>query len=107
MPRPNATLLEVIGERTGSLRRTYQVGKVITQWAMVREDLGRRPMVHEYATWWKVSERTAWREMARFSEAFPEEDGPDRLAQLVEVKSSGATNPIAALSVTAAALELD
>lgn len=80
--RPPRTLLELIQQRTGSLRKTFLVGKVIQQWAMVRQDLGRRPYVHEYAAWWKVSERTAWREMARFSAAFPEEDGPDRLALL-------------------------
>jgi hypothetical protein len=77
------TLLEAIQERTGSLRATMKVGMTITCWAIVRQDLGRAPFVHEYADWWKVSERTAWREMAGFAKAFPDEENPDRLAQLV------------------------
>jgi hypothetical protein len=78
--RPPRTLLELIYARTGSMRQTYQVGETIVRWAMVRDALGRTPFVHEYAAWWKQSERTAWREMARFTKAFPEESNPDRIA---------------------------
>lgn len=82
-PARPKTLLELIYDRTGSMRQTLKVGMTVTCWAIVRQDLGRAPYVHEYADWWKVSERTAWREMATFSKAFPEEENPDRLAQLV------------------------
>lgn len=97
--RPPTTVLELVQARTGSLRKTFQVGKVIAQWAIVRQDLGRRPYVHEYADWWKVSERTAWREMARFADAFPEEDGPDRLALLVLAAAPDRLTEATALSL--------
>lgn len=80
MARPPKTLLEHIYVRTGSLRATYRVGMLINQWAICRRDLGRRPEVSEYAAWWKISERTAYRELAEFAKAFPEEDYPDRIA---------------------------
>lgn len=77
------TLLEVIYDRTGSMRDAFKVGMTVTCWAIVRQDLGRAPLVREYADWWKVSERSAWREIAVFHRAFPGEENPDRLAQLV------------------------
>lgn len=82
MPEPR-TLLEVIYSRTGSLKATFRIGTLVQQWAMVRRDLGRRPMVEEYARWWKISERTAYRDLAEFAKAFPDEDGPDRIASVV------------------------
>lgn len=91
-------MLELVQAQTGSLRKTFRVGKVISQWAIVRQDLGRRPFVHEYADWWKVSERTAWREMALFAEAFPHEDGPDRLAEWVLDHADGEVDEGSALS---------
>lgn len=81
--REPRTLLEVIYARTGSFRATYRVGTLVQQWAICRRDLGRRPEVAEYAAWWKISERTAYRELADFAKAFPEEDGPDRIATWV------------------------
>jgi hypothetical protein len=78
--RPPRTLLEQIQRNTGSLRKTLQVGSTISAWAIAHRELGHTPLVHEYASYWKISERTAWREMARFKEAFPHEDNPDRLA---------------------------
>lgn len=81
--RQPRTLLEVIYARTGSLRSTFTVGLVIQQWAIARRELGRRPEVTEYAEWWKMSERSAYRELAAFRKAFPDEDGPDRIAAAV------------------------
>jgi hypothetical protein len=80
MAREPRTLLEVIYVRTGSFRSTFRVGTLIQQWAICRRDLGHRPEVTEYATWWKISERTAYRDLAEFARAFPEEDYPDRIA---------------------------
>jgi hypothetical protein len=81
--REPRTLLEVIYVRTGSLRATYRVGELIQQWAICRRDLGRRPEVAEYADWWKMGERTAYRQLADFRKAFADEDGPDRIAVLL------------------------
>lgn len=78
--RPPRTLLEVIYAQTGSLRATYRVGTLIQQWAICRRDLGRRPEVAEYASWWHLSERAAYYSLSDFRKAFPDEDGPDRIA---------------------------
>lgn len=81
--RQPRTLLEHIYVRNGSLRDTMRIGQMVTQWAICREDLGRRPEVAEYAEWWRISERTAYRDLALFAKAFPQEDGPDRIAAAV------------------------
>jgi hypothetical protein len=39
------------------------------------------PTQAEYAAYWKQSERSAQREWERFRKAFPDEDGPERLAR--------------------------
>jgi hypothetical protein len=104
--RPPTTLLEVINARTGSLRKTFKIGTFIAAWAVVRDDLGRKPFVHEYAAWWKVSERTAWREMALFTAAFPEEDGPDRLAELIGSVLPGRPEAAAVLAIAPDVLAL-
>lgn len=79
--REPRTLLEHVYVRTGGLRATYRVGMLIQQWAIVHRDLGRRPTVAEYANWWKVTERTAYNQLADFAKAFPDEHGPDRIAE--------------------------
>lgn len=89
MKQRSRTLLEAVYEQTGSMRDTVKIGMTLTCWAVVRQDLGRAPLVREYADWWKVSERTAWREMALFTKAFPGEENPDRLAQLVLANANG------------------
>jgi hypothetical protein len=81
--RQPRTLLEHIYVRTRSMKATVRVGTLVTQWAIVRRDLGRRPMVSEYCEWWGISEATAYRELAEFRKAFPGEDGPDRIAAVL------------------------
>ena len=41
------------------------------------------PTQAEYAAYWKQSERSAQREWERFRKAFPQEDGPERLAKIL------------------------
>src|SRR3954451_12918598 len=52
-------------------------------WAVAHQDLDLEqwPTQVEYARYWKVNERTVRRELDRFSKAFPNEDGPERLAR--------------------------
>lgn len=101
MAREPRTLLEVIYVHTGSLRATMRVGMLVQQWALCRRDLGRRPMVEEYASWWKISERTAYRDLAAFAKAFPGEDGPDRIAVLLLANSDAIRAKLTPASVLA------
>jgi hypothetical protein len=41
------------------------------------------PTQAEYARYWKQSERSAQREWERFRKAFPDEEGPERLAKVL------------------------
>lgn len=88
-------LMTVAYLRTGSARESIRALQMIQQWALARmvlgHDLGEEEgggvsaAVREYARWWKVSERTAWRELSSFQNAFPEEQTPAELAaQLIE-----------------------
>lgn len=80
----NATLLELVYARTGSLRRTVQVAGFILAWGIARRELGRAPKMDEYAAYWKTTRRTAFREQARFREAFPELDNPGPICDVLE-----------------------
>ena len=46
------------------------------------------PTQAEYARYWKQSERSAQREWDRFRKAFPNEEGPERLAKLLVTQYS-------------------
>lgn len=76
-------LMEYLRRRVG-FRRSIQVLAFMVAWDTARRALhGREPMtLQEYADWWKVSRPTAFREQARFREAFPGETTPDRLLDL-------------------------
>ena len=41
------------------------------------------PTQAEYAAYWNQSERSAQREWRQFKDAFPSEEGPERLAKLI------------------------
>jgi hypothetical protein len=45
--------------------------------------LGYPPTIEEYADWWGTSRSTAFREQARFRDAFPDETTPERVVQLL------------------------
>jgi hypothetical protein len=54
-----------------------------TAWALAHaaHKLGRWPSQQEYAEYWKITDRTAQREWARFREVFPGAESPDDLAR--------------------------
>ena len=70
------TLIEAVHERTGSWLRTGQIVAFIEAWRVVRDVLGREPTMTEYIAHWRQPDRSAWREQARFREAFPEHETP-------------------------------
>jgi hypothetical protein len=86
------SLLNVAVRRVGVFKGA-QAASVIVSWAIAVEDLGHElgadegghltAAVREYAAYWKLHERTAWREHKRFALAFPGEESPARLASVL------------------------
>lgn len=83
------SLLQVAVQRAG-LRKGSKAAVAVVSWTIAVQAL-ERPLgepggghltaaVREYAAWWKISERGAWRDLQRFAAAFPEETSPARLA---------------------------
>jgi hypothetical protein len=73
-------------------------------WALAyaRHKLDHWPNQAEYASFWEISERQAQREWARFREAFPTEESPERLARwLYSEVASRIEDRSSVLSVTA------
>jgi hypothetical protein len=78
VPKP-PTLLQIAAARVGVIR-AYRVVAFMVEWSMARRALGQETLtVEEFAEWWRIHVRTAYREQARFREAFPDETTPDRL----------------------------
>jgi hypothetical protein len=77
-------LLTIAGRNVG-LRQAFQALTFMAAWDRARKALLRENLtLEDYADWWKVNRRTAFREQARFREAFPGETTPDRLLDLAE-----------------------
>lgn len=66
--RRQPTWAEVIIHRVG-YRKSPRVIQLVMAWAIVEEELGRRPSVDEYAEWWGENRATAFRDVALFREA--------------------------------------
>ena len=84
--RKPTTLIEIAVARHG-FRRGMTVVSFVVAWGIARElwaeDHPGDPFtIEEYATWWKISRSTAYREQAWFREAFPNEVTPDRFTDL-------------------------
>jgi hypothetical protein len=63
-----------LGPLKGSRVLTFMIA-----WDVARREVGDDLTVAAYAEWWKLSERTAWRELATFHELFPDERNPTRI----------------------------
>jgi hypothetical protein len=77
---------------------------VVTIWqlATAATALGEWPTKGQYAAHWRIDERTAEREWARFRRAFPTESSPERLARWLQTEALQRTDDSsAALSVLA------
>jgi hypothetical protein len=85
-------ILQVAIERAGVLKGARAVEMVIA-WSTAVRQLGHElgadegghlsAAVRDYSRYWKSSERTVWRELARFRAVFPEEESPARLAGML------------------------
>lgn len=69
--------------RRGGVRRGSDVMAFVMCWAHTEAKLGHRPSIEEYAVDWKVSSRTAYRELAAFREVWPEFNDPTGMVELM------------------------
>lgn len=89
----NCSLLELVYAQTRSLRKSAQVVAFVLAWQKTAERLGRAPSIEEYAEDWNQSRATAFREQARFREAFPKLDDPapiiERMGDSARIDATG------------------
>ena len=52
------------------LHQGRRVSQYVLQWAITAQDLGHFPTTVEYAEWWAISERQAWRRRAAIHDLF-------------------------------------
>jgi hypothetical protein len=78
--------LFVVLTRQVGLRKAFKVLLFITQWGYVYEFVGGPvASVEEYAEWWHLNERNAYREQKLFREALPGDPNPNRLWEQLRV----------------------
>jgi hypothetical protein len=65
------TVLQACTQKVG-VHRGALAAAAVAQYAMTADDLGRFPTAVEYAEWWAISERSAWRHRARIEDVFGE-----------------------------------
>lgn len=83
-------LFAVLTRRVG-LRKALNVLLFVTKWGYVYEYLrGPVASLEEYAEWWHLNERNAYREQKLFREAVPGDLNPNRLWEQLQ-----ALNPMA------------
>lgn len=81
-------LMELARRRVGLLRAGKLMAFVIA-WGVVRDQVDgfdALPITEQVATyreWWRANERTTWRELALWRQAFPEEPTPSRALDLL------------------------
>lgn len=86
------------------LRASLGAARALTtvwQLAVCADALGYWPSQMEYAAYWRASDRTTQRDWQRFRAAFPDEESPDRLAELLRAHALGERlqDPSAAFAV--------
>ena len=65
-----------VGIRNAGFLKTQTALLWAWMWAVTRESVGRDPTVEEVAGWFNESPRTAYREKAAFTKAFPMLESP-------------------------------
>lgn len=76
--RQGPTLLEVTIGRLGPLKGARVLAFMIA-WDTTAQAVGHAPTLAEHAEYWHESERTGYRDLARFRECFPHERDPTRI----------------------------
>ena len=77
--RRNRTIFEECVARGGTISGA-RVQTFISCWTMASKALDKPITVAEYRDWWRVSNGSAYRELARFRKAFPEFQTPQPIA---------------------------
>lgn len=80
--RPAKTLMEVAVAQHG-LRKGASVVGFILAWAIASDAMEQPLTLDDYATWWKDSMATAYRDQARFRETFPGHATPQAIVDAI------------------------
>jgi hypothetical protein len=76
---------QVVGDRLGGDEiATRELLAYLQAWSFVRDELGRPPTRSEFADHWRYDLAQVRREEELFSRAFPEENTPERLVDLLD-----------------------
>lgn len=70
--RPPNALIQLVVDRAGIGTETYRLIVFIHEWAMAEAERGERIGIEWFAAWSPGSNRTAYRRLAEFRQAFPE-----------------------------------
>jgi hypothetical protein len=96
------SLLKVATRNAGLRHGTSAVAFAVA-WAVAEQSLGHElgdgvltNAMQEYRDYWRQSDRTTWRELERFREAFPGEKSPVRLLRLIEDERAMGTQKLGA-----------
>jgi len=84
MSTQKLSVLDLCVKRSGFLRGA-QLGEFVALWTIAASALGRDISIEDVSAWWGkgLPNRTAYRRLSRFKEAFPEFDTPQPLADLI------------------------
>jgi hypothetical protein len=90
-PDEKGVSLLQVATRNAGLRHGMSAVAFMVAWSVAEQSLGHElgdgvltNAMHEYREYWRQSDRTSWRELERFREAFPGEVSPVRLLKLVQ-----------------------
>jgi hypothetical protein len=95
-PGEKGVPLMLVAQANAGIRKGARACVVLMSWQIAERSLGRplgegkgtAAAVLEFTEWWSQHERTTWRDLAAFREAFPGEDTPARLVQLLRERQA-------------------
>lgn len=87
--------------RTRAMIEAAQACSLIWAWAKTTRDLGHEPTRFEHAQHWHQTERSAYRDLARFRAAFPTEKDPQNLANWLSAQQAELVNEGAVMGLAA------
>lgn len=99
------TILDVCVAKKG-IYKGGRVATFIVCWCIASNALGREITLEEYREWWKESERTAYREQARFREVFPQLANPQPIADNAMARSEALQRGVRGVGALPASLAI-
>jgi hypothetical protein len=95
-PGEKGVPLMLVAQANAGIRKGARACAVLLSWQIAERALGRplgdgqgtQAAVLEYTEWWSQHERTTWRDLAAFRQAFPSEETPARLVGLLRERQA-------------------